>query len=116
MAETFLTGPGIVLAGFRGDAMFVPITDSAKMKAAFAKASKAEREQIIAFVRANTEPPRLAFLLKAFPATSWKLGWLGTDRKRLTVAYQLDKSPGISFNDMRRIVGLNPLIIRGKRA
>lgn len=86
--------------------MFTPITTVKEIAAAFAKCSRAEREQIVGFTKANTEPP-----FATQPYGVWVLAVCrnqDTGRKFTTVALALS-GEGIGPLEMRRIVGLPEL-------
>lgn len=89
--------------------MYEPITTSEAIEAAFAKASPSEREHILAFTKANTEPP-----LVSKPYGVWTLVYYrnhDTGKRKLGAAIGLE-GEGISANRFRAAIGLPAILTR----
>lgn len=101
MAETFLTHPGVVLAGFVTEAVapVKTITTLKQIQQAYAKASAAEKQQIVQFTRANRTRVTASWWFLAV-ATH-----LDTGRKFLTVGFSM-QPPGVTGDQLCKVVGI----------
>lgn len=105
MIQTFLTDRRIILGTSFSEYLGMTATLLTSLKViqgAVAKLSPAERTQIEAFTRANTEPPRKG-------TGKWFLAVIrnANGRKFMTAGYSIEKAAeGVSPGDFRKALGI----------
>lgn len=109
MTETFFTARGWIVGGSPSEYLrdiMTRISTAPEVRTAFAKASPAERTQIIAFTKANTEPPRGRQYWRMFLI---RVTNLDTGRKFLTAGISEESDDSLSVNQFRSLLDLAPV-------
>lgn len=85
------------------------ITAVAKIREAYQRASRSDQEQIVAFTRANTEPPPVGFRKSGRYPEGWRWAlaeYRNLDNGKTHLGASIGLADGVPTNDFRAAIGL----------